>query len=81
VASRLKDDFLATVSHELRTPLNSVIGWTNLLRAGKLNEAAAAHALEIIERNAKAQARMVDDLLDAARFRGFTSTYEARSAG
>jgi signal transduction histidine kinase/ActR/RegA family two-component response regulator len=67
VASRLKDDFLATVSHELRTPLNSVIGWTNLLRAGKLNEAAAAHALEIIERNAEAQARMVDDLLDAAR--------------
>jgi PAS domain S-box-containing protein len=67
VASRLKDDFLATVSHELRTPLNSVIGWTNLLRAGKLNEAAAAHALEIIERNAEAQAKMVDDLLDAAR--------------
>jgi signal transduction histidine kinase/DNA-binding response OmpR family regulator len=67
VTSRLKDDFLATVSHELRTPLNSVIGWTNLLRAGKLNEAAAAHALEIIERNAEAQAKMVDDLLDAAR--------------
>jgi signal transduction histidine kinase/response regulator RpfG family c-di-GMP phosphodiesterase len=67
VASRLKDDFLAKVSHELRTPLNSVIGWTNLLRAGKLDEASSAHALEIIERNAEAQARMVDDLLDAAR--------------
>ena len=66
VANRLKDDFLAMVSHEMRTPLNSVIGWTALLRAGKLDEAARTHALEIIERNAETQAKMVDDLLDAA---------------
>ena len=58
MANRLKDDFLAMVSHEMRTPLNSVIGWTALLRAGKLDEAARTHALEIIERNAETQAKI-----------------------
>lgn len=66
-ANRLKDEFLITVSHELRTPLNAILGWATLLRAGQLGPDKANHALETIERNAKAQARMVDDLLDTSR--------------
>jgi PAS domain S-box-containing protein len=67
MANRLKDEFIATVSHELRTPLNSVLGWTNLLRAGRLDAPAAARALETIERNARLQSKLIDDLLDASR--------------
>jgi PAS domain S-box-containing protein len=67
LANRLKDEFIATVSHELRTPLNSVLGWTNLLRAGRLDDQAAARALETIERNARLQSKLIDDLLDASR--------------
>jgi PAS domain S-box-containing protein len=66
-ASRIKDEFLATVSHELRTPLNAILGWARLLRAGALDEARIAVALETIERNAKAQARLIEDLLDVSR--------------
>jgi signal transduction histidine kinase/ActR/RegA family two-component response regulator len=66
-ANRLKDEFLAAVSHELRTPLNAVLGWTALLRTGRLDPARAAHALETIERNARAQAQLVEDLLDVSR--------------
>ena len=66
-AGRLKDEFLATVSHELRTPLTAIIGWAHLLRTGKMDEAAAARALEAIERNARSQALMVEDLLDVSR--------------
>ncbi|HEY0378085.1 MAG TPA: PAS domain S-box protein [Pyrinomonadaceae bacterium] len=66
-ANRLKDEFLATLSHELRTPLTAMLGWTKMLRMMDLDEATAAHALEIIERNAKAQARLVEDLLDVSR--------------
>jgi signal transduction histidine kinase len=62
--NRAKDDFIATVSHELRTPLNAIYGWVAMLRTGALDGERQAHALEIIERNAKAQARVVDDLLD-----------------
>ncbi|HEV3484611.1 MAG TPA: PAS domain S-box protein, partial [Vicinamibacterales bacterium] len=65
-ASRIKDEFLATLSHELRTPLNAVIGWTRILRGGDL-EPRVAHALDVIDRNAWAQARMIDDLLDVSR--------------
>src|SRR5262249_42925093 len=66
-ASRAKDEFLATLSHELRTPLNAILGWTGLLRDGQLSEQTAARAVEIIERNAKSQARLIEDLLDISR--------------
>jgi len=62
--NRAKDDFIATVSHELRTPLNAIYGWVAMLRTGSLDAERQAHALKVIERNAKAQARVVDDLLD-----------------
>lgn len=66
-ANRLKDEFLITISHELRTPLNAILGWASLLRTGRLPQEKEEWALETIERNAKAQARMVDDLLDTSR--------------
>lgn len=66
-ANRLKDDFLANVSHELRTPLNAMLGWTSLLRSDNLDAAATAHALEVIERNARSQAQIIEDLLDVSR--------------
>jgi len=65
-ASRLKDEFLATLSHEIRTPLNAVIGWTRILRT-QPSVRSRTHALEVIERNATAQMRLVEDLLDMAR--------------
>jgi PAS domain S-box-containing protein len=67
-ASRMKDEFLAIVSHELRTPLNAILGWAHMLAAGSLDEAGALKALQIIERNALMQARLIDDLLDVSRF-------------
>lgn len=66
-ANRTKDEFLATVSHELRTPLNAILGWGRMLRSGRLDQESFARALETIERNAKAQARLIDDLLDVSR--------------
>ena len=66
-ANRSKDVFLATVTHELRTPLVSMLGWVRMLRAGQLTEANFARALEALERNAKTQALLIDDLLDVAR--------------
>jgi PAS domain S-box-containing protein len=65
--NRAKDQFLATLSHELRTPLNSMLGWTRLLRSGKLDEATFARALDTIERNTKSQAQLIADLLDVSR--------------
>ncbi|MGH9766265.1 MAG: PAS domain S-box protein, partial [Blastocatellia bacterium] len=67
VANQLKDEFLATISHELRTPLNAILGWARLLRDPKTREEQMARAIEIIERNSLAQARLIDDLLDASR--------------
>lgn len=67
VANRMKDEFLATVSHELRTPLNAIIGWSHLLRSGRLDEATIARALETIDRNAKSQAQLIEDILDVSR--------------
>ncbi len=66
-ANRLKDDFLATVSHELRTPLNGILGWAKMLRAGKLSAEKAQQALETIERNARSQNGLIEDLLDVSR--------------
>ena len=67
LAMRAKDEFLATVSHELRTPLSAILGWAAMLQRGTLDETAAAAAMETIVRNARAQAQLIEDLLDAAR--------------
>ncbi len=66
-ANRLKDEFLATLSHELRTPLGAILGWTRLLRAGNLPADSITHALTVIERNALAQTKLIDELLDHSR--------------
>ena len=66
-ASRAKDEFLATLSHELRTPLNALVGWTWWLRRGDLEPARRERALETIDRNAKAVAQLIEDLLDVSR--------------
>ena len=66
-ANAIKDEFLATVSHELRTPLAAILTWTRLLRDRKLDSAALARGVEVIERNARSQARLIDDLLDMSR--------------
>jgi PAS domain S-box-containing protein len=66
-ASRIKDEFLATVSHELRTPLNAILGWSQLLRGQRHDADELKHGLETIERSAKAQAQLIDDLLDVSR--------------
>ncbi|WP_408035517.1 MULTISPECIES: ATP-binding protein [Nostocales] len=66
-ANRIKDEFLAVLSHELRSPLNPILGWTKLLRSRKLDEQASERALETIERNAKLQTQLIEDLLDVSR--------------
>jgi PAS domain S-box-containing protein len=66
-ANRIKDEFLAILSHELRSPLNPILGWTKLLQTRKLDENKTAEALATIERNAKLQTQLIDDLLDIAR--------------
>ena len=66
-SSRLKEEFLATISHELRTPLSAILGWTRMLRLGQLSEEDHVKALDTIERNARAQAQLIDDLLDVSR--------------
>ena len=66
-ADRLKDEFLATLSHELRTPLTSILGWASMIRNGEVEGPHASRAIETIERNARSQARLIDDLLDVSR--------------
>lgn len=66
-ASRAKDEFVAMISHEIRSPLNAILGWSQMLRQGSLDKAATTNALESIERNARAQAQLVSDLLDISR--------------
>jgi signal transduction histidine kinase/ActR/RegA family two-component response regulator len=66
-ASRLKDEFLMTISHELRTPLNTIQGWVRMLQTGAVAESQRARTLEIIDRNTRAQTRIVEDLLDVSR--------------
>ena len=65
--NRMKDEFLATLSHELRSPLNSMLGWAKLLNTRSFDAATTKRAMEIIERNARAQAQLVEDLLDVSR--------------
>lgn len=66
-ANRTKDEFLATLSHELRTPLSAILGWSHLVRTGKLDEPQLTRAIETIERNARSQSQLIDDLLDVSR--------------
>ena len=66
-ADRAKDEFLAVLSHELRTPLNAMLGWLSMLRNGSIRDERRGHALEIIERNARTQAQLIDDLLEVSR--------------
>jgi PAS domain S-box-containing protein len=66
-ASQIKDEFLATLSHELRTPLNAILGWSHLIRRDALDPQRLALGIEIIEKNARAQAKMIEDLLDMSR--------------
>lgn len=66
-ANRVKDEFLAIVSHELRNPLNAILGWSGLLRSRETNKEQAHHGLEVIERNAKVQLKLIEDLLDVSR--------------
>ena len=67
IANRIKDDFLAILSHELRTPLNAIVGWTHLLKSGKLSERDRERGVDVIERNAAAQRAIIDELLDISR--------------
>ena len=66
-ANRMKDEFLATVSHEIRTPLNAIIGWSHLLAQRQSGQSTAARAVETIDRNAKSQAQLIEDILDVSR--------------
>src|SRR5207248_2595345 len=66
-ASRAKDVFLTTVSHELRTPLTAILTWSRLLREGRIGAEKASGGLAVIERSARAQAQLIDDLLDVSR--------------
>lgn len=66
-ANRNKDEFLATLSHELRTPLTAILGWSHLMRTKRLNEGEVTRALDTIERNARSQSQLIDDLLDVSR--------------
>src|SRR5882762_1438448 len=69
-ANRVKDEFLATLSHELRTPLTSILGWLSMLRTDQLDQETTARALEAVERNARAQAQLIEDLVDVSRITG-----------
>ncbi len=66
-AGRIKDDFLATLSHELRTPLNAIVGWSQILREDDVTHQDIVEGLDVIDRNARAQAKMIEDLLDMSR--------------
>jgi signal transduction histidine kinase len=66
-ADRAKDDFLVAVSHELRTPISAMLGWLSMMKNGTVREDRRAHALDVVERNARLQARLIEDLLDVSR--------------
>jgi len=77
-ANRVKDDFLATLSHELRTPLQAILGWSALLKQGGLNEEEETRAVETIERNARVQTQIIEDLLDMSRILSGKTRLEIR---
>jgi PAS domain S-box-containing protein len=70
IANRSKDEFLAVLSHEMRTPLTAMLGWLTILRGHRLDEETTRHAIETVERNAKAQAQLIEDLVDISRIVG-----------
>jgi PAS domain S-box-containing protein len=78
VANRAKDEFLAVLSHELRTPLTAMLGWLSILRAHRVDQKTTEHAIETIERNAKAQAQLIEDLVDVSRIVGGKLNLELR---
>ncbi len=77
-ASRTKDEFLATVSHELRTPLSPILAWSRMLREGVLDAGRSTHAYEVIERSARTQAQLIEDLLDVSRIMAGKMRLEVR---
>lgn len=77
-ASRAKDAFLATISHELRTPMTAILGWASMIRAGGLDEEATTSGIAAIEQSARAQAQLIDDLLDVSRIVAGKLTLELR---
>ena len=79
LANRVKDEFLATVSHELRTPLNAILGWTTILSSPNVEPARMRKGLEIIQRNASAQAKIIEDILDVSRVMAGKLKLERRS--
>jgi PAS domain S-box-containing protein len=78
VANRSKDEFLAVLSHEMRTPLTAMLGWLTILRSHKLDPETTKHAIETVERNAKAQAQLIEDLVDISRIVGGKLNLEVR---
>jgi PAS domain S-box-containing protein len=78
-ANRTKDEFLASVAHELRTPLNAMLGWAYMLRTANMSQEKRARALETIERNARAQSQLIDDLLDVSRIASGNLRLDARA--
>ncbi len=74
-ANRIKDEFLAVLSHELRSPLNPILGWSQMLLTGKLTTTQTTEALQTIERNAKLQSQLIEDLLDVSRILRGSKTY------
>ena len=66
-ADRRKDEFLTTASHELRTPLNAILGWATMLQSGQLDDSAMRRAVTTIERNGRAQVKLIEDILDGSR--------------
>jgi PAS domain S-box-containing protein len=78
-ANRLKDDFLSTLSHELRTPLTAIIGWATMLREQRLDEAAQSRGIDTIERNARAQQRLIEEILDVSRIASGKFTFAPRA--
>jgi PAS domain S-box-containing protein len=78
IANRSKDEFLAVLSHEMRTPLTAMLGWLTILRSHKLDPETTRHAIETVERNAKAQAQLIEDLVDVSRIVGGKLSLEVR---
>ncbi len=76
-ANRTKDEFLATLSHELRTPLNAILGWASILSRSDYDKSRVSHAVHVIERNARIQAQMIEELLDVSRISAGTVTLNA----